>query len=119
MLRIIRALFDGFFLLCPRCHRSGMFIRGFQMHKQCQSCGLAFETASGEIPGGMGINISVTLLLIMIAALVFGMNRDIPLLPLLLSLGVLTIFFPILFYRSSRGLWVAILYLTQHHTEHD
>lgn len=119
MLRMIRALFDGFTLRCPRCHRAGMFAGAFEMRKSCEHCGLAFESASGEITGGMGINISVSLLLIMIAALVFGMNRDIPLLPLLLGLGAFAILFPVIFYPSSRGLWVSILYLTNHHAEHD
>lgn len=119
MLGILRALFDGFFLRCPRCHRGALFFRRFQMHTQCRHCGLAFESASGEITGGMGINISVTLLFVMIAAPIFGMNRDIPLLTLLLGLGIFTILFPIAFYRSSRGMWVAILYLTNHHAEPD
>ena len=112
MLRLLRALLDGALLRCPRCHRGGMFHRAFQIQRTCPSCGLQFETASGEITGGMGINITVTLLPIMVAAFVFGLNPAIPLEQLLLGLGAVAVGFPIAFYHSSRGMWVAITYLT-------
>jgi uncharacterized membrane protein len=89
------------------------------MHTRCPNCGLAFETASGEMTGGMGINISVTLLIIMGVALALGLNPNVPLTPLLLGLGLFAIVFPIAFYRSARGMWVGILYLTRDNDEGD
>jgi uncharacterized protein (DUF983 family) len=112
MLRMLRALLDGLLLRCPRCHSGGMFRRAFQIERACPSCGLVFESASGEITGGMGINITVTLLPIMVAAFVLGLNPTIPTEMLLLGLGAVAVGFPIAFYRSSRGLWVAITFLT-------
>ena len=112
-------MFDGLILRCPRCHTGPMFARGFKMHATCPACGLALERAAGEVTGGMGINIVVTLLVIVVCALIFGLNPAVPLLPLLAGLALFAILFPILFYRSSRGMWAGFLYLTGDNAEHD
>lgn len=117
-MHIIRALIDGLILRCPRCHRGHMFERGFTMHRACPHCGLAFEQASGEVTGGMGINFVLTLFIV-IAGSLFALDPDVPLVPLLSGLVVFAILFPIVFYRSSRGLWAAVLYLTGDNTEGD
>ena len=96
-----------------------MFAHGFTMKQICPVCGLQFEQASGEITGGMGINIVVTLVVIVACALVFGLNPAVPLLPLLAGLAVFAILFPIVFYRSARGMWASILYLTGDNVERD
>ncbi len=119
MLRIVRALLDGLLLHCPQCHRGGMFTHGFQMQHTCPACGLPFERATGEITGGMGINIAATLIPLMVAAGIFGLNPAVPLGLLMIGLGLFAIGFPIAFYRSSRGLWVGIIYLTGDSRETD
>jgi uncharacterized protein (DUF983 family) len=117
-LRLARALFDGLLLRCPRCHRGRMFSSFFTMRRTCPECGLPFERASGEITGGMGFNIVVTLFLVIVAAAVVGFS-SLPLLPAFLGMGALVVLFPILFYPSSRGLWVGLLYLTGDNAEPD
>lgn len=119
MVAMLRALVDGLLLICPRCHQGRMFVRGFTMHQRCPVCGLQFERSSGEVTGGMGINIALTLLVIIAAALIFGLSPDVPLVPLLLALTAFAIIFPIAFYRSSRGLWASVLYLTGDNDERD
>ena len=119
MIRMLRALFDGLVLRCPRCHRGPMFERGFAMRQRCPACGLEFERAAGEITGGMGVNTVVTLVVITAASLVFGLNPAVPLGPLLVGLGLFAILFPIAFYRSSRGIWAAFLYMTGDNQERD
>ncbi|HEX6292605.1 MAG TPA: hypothetical protein VFZ66_25695 [Herpetosiphonaceae bacterium] len=42
-----------------------------------------------------------------------------PLLPLLTTLIIFAIVFPVLFYHMPRGLWVSIIYLTAASTEAD
>ncbi|MDZ4718875.1 MAG: DUF983 domain-containing protein [Roseiflexaceae bacterium] len=119
MLRFLRALLDGFLLRCPQCRRKTMFAHGFTINPTCSHCGLAFESASGEITGGMGISITATLLPIMTIALVLGLNPAVPLLPLLLGLGLFAVIFPIMFYRSARGMWIGLLYVTGNTGEQD
>lgn len=96
-----------------------MFERGFQMHTVCPVCGLRFERSSGEITGGMGFNIAFTLLVVIAGALWGGLNPAVPLLPLLLGLGLFALLFPIAFYRSSRGMWAGVLYVTGDNDEPD
>lgn len=119
MLAFLRALFDGLILRCPRCHIGPMFVRGFAMNKACPNCGLLFEKASGEITGGMAVNTVATLAVITLGSLVFGMNPAVPLAPLLIGLALFAILFPIVFYRSSRGLWASFLYMTGDNAERD
>jgi hypothetical protein len=88
------------------------------MNRTCPNCGLEFERASGEITGGMGINVVVTLLVI-IAGSLFALSPTTPLLPLLTGLFMFAVIFPIAFYRSSRGLWASLLYLTGDNREPD
>ena len=115
---MIRAFVDGLLLRCPRCHRGRMFARGFTMHRDCPRCGLEFERASGEVTGGMAINLVLTLFVVMVGSL-FALSPTVPLLPLLLGLGLFAIVFPIAFYRSSRGLWASFLYITGDNREPD
>jgi len=119
ILRILRAVWDGFRLRCPRCRRGHMFERGFKMNTACPVCGLRFERSSGEITGGMGFNIVFTLIVVIIGALWGGLDPAVPLLPLLLGLGLFALLFPIAFYRSSRGMWAGILYVTGDNDEPD
>lgn len=119
MIRIFRAVWDGLILRCPRCHTGRMFSSFFTMRPACTVCGLPFERSSGEITGGMGINISVTLLIVIVGALIIGLDPSLPLLPLLLGLLIVGVVFPIVFYPSSRGLWAGILYLTGDNDEPD
>src|SRR5712692_1762389 len=119
MLQIARAFIDGLFLRCPRCHIGRMFGRGFQMNTVCPICDLEFEKAAGEITGGMGVNTIVTCVLIAACAIGFVLLPDVP---TALSIGALIFFgsvFPIVFYRSSRGLWASFLYVTGGTTETD
>lgn len=119
MISYLRIFWDGLIARCPRCHVGRMFAHGFTMRERCPNCGLQFERAAGEITGGMGINISLTLAIILIIAPIIGFVRSIPLVPSLLALMLFAIVFPIAFYRSSRGLWVSILYLTGDNDEPD
>src|SRR5215213_5555189 len=119
MVRLLRALWDGLLLRCPRCHTGRMFARGFTMNKVCPNCGLPFEHATGEITGGMGVNTVVTLVVITFGSLVFGLNPAVPLGPLIFGLALFAVLFPIAFYRSSRGIWACFLYITGGHQERD
>lgn len=118
MLRVMHAFLDGLLLRCPRCHQRGMFASWFTMRRTCPSCGLPFERSSGEITGGMGFNIAVTLFIVIVAGAAIGFS-SVPLLPAMLALAAVTVAFPIVFYPSSRGLWVGLLYLTGDNVESD
>ncbi len=111
MKRQLRALWDGLVLRCPRCHRGRLFRSWFTIEPRCAVCGLVFERATGELTGGMGVSIAVTLLLVVIASFVIGFS-GLPIGPALVAMSVAIIAFVIWFYPVSRALWVALSYLT-------
>jgi uncharacterized membrane protein len=55
----------------------------------------------------------------MTIALVLGLDPAVPLIPLLIGLGGFAIIFPIIFYRSARGIWIGLLYSTGNTDEGD
>jgi uncharacterized protein (DUF983 family) len=119
MMRVLRALIDALRLRCPRCHRGAVFASAFKIRVQCPVCGLLFERSSGEMTGGMVINLVVTEAIVVISGSLYALFTDVPLLPLLSILILVAIIFPILFYHNARSLWVSILYLTKANTEAD
>ncbi len=111
MRRIGRVLLSCVRLICPACGRGRMFRSLFTMNVRCPVCGLIFERDAGEVTGGIAINTIVTMLITLSgAALAF--LTDIPIGPLLIGLVLLTILFPLWFYRHARSLWTGVLYLT-------
>lgn len=117
LFRILRALFDGLRLRCPQCHRGRMFASGGKMNAECPLCGMPFERRSGEVTGGMAINLVLTETIVLIVGGGLGFFTSYPLLPILAALSAFAILFPIAFYRPSRGLWASVLYLTGDNTE--
>jgi uncharacterized protein (DUF983 family) len=117
MILIIQILLDGLLLRCPRCQYGHMFVKRFKMYHACPVCGLEFERASGEITGGMGINTVLTCLLEVSLAIAFVVGPPVSIEWQIATLVLAGTAFPIAFYRSSRGLWASILYLTGSNTE--
>ena len=79
-----------------------------RMEHHCSSCGLIFEREQGYFIGAIYINILGTQLFIVGAMLVYMIalrTFDRRLLVFLLVLGVLL---PVIFFRYSRGLWLAV-----------
>jgi uncharacterized protein (DUF983 family) len=118
-IRILRALFDGLRLRCPHCHRGRMFASRSKMNEECPVCGTPFERRSGEVTGGMAINLVLTELIVVFIGGGLAFFTTYPLLPIFGALGLFAIGFPILFYRRSRGLWASVLYLTGGNLEID
>lgn len=119
MRSVLRALWDGLILRCPRCHQGRMFDHGMHMRGECPVCGLPFERSSGEITGGMCINACLTQSIVFVLGAVAGWYAWIWLGPLLLLLVAISIAIPIAFYKPSRGLWASIIYLTGDNEEPD
>lgn len=118
MLQVLGILLDGLMLRCPRCPWGRMF-SGFKMHHACPVCALEFERASGEMTGGMGINMAATCALETLASLALAAVPDVPVPAAVVVLVAVGTLFPIAFYRSSRGLWASFLFLTGNNSEPD
>ena len=67
----------------------------------------------------MVINLVVSELIAMVCSLGVGLFTTLPLLPFFAAMTLFLTLFPIAFYRTSRGLWASILYLTGGNIEAD
>jgi uncharacterized protein (DUF983 family) len=117
--QIVRAFLDGFILRCPRCHRGHMFARAFDMRLTCPECGLRFESATGEVVGGMAVNTIATCTLIVAMAVAFMLVPETPVIYPIAGLIAFGTLFPVAFYRSARGMWASFLYVTGSNAERD
>ncbi len=91
---------------CPNCGQCRLFAHGLTLHRACPACGLEFERGEGFFLGSMSINFGVTIVVCLVPILILGLtgvlSQD-----WAIGLAVAgTIFFPILFYRSSRSWWL-------------
>ncbi|HEX9781758.1 MAG TPA: DUF983 domain-containing protein [Opitutaceae bacterium] len=106
-----QVLWRGLRNRCPNCGESGLFERAFSLHKACPKCGLEFERGEGFFLGSMSINYGVTIVVFLLPVLIFGLTGVLsPEWAVGLAIAG-TILFPVLFYRSSRSLWLMAFYL--------
>lgn len=112
MLKTLGTLWDtGVRLRCPVCEQGTLFKDAFTMHSVCPHCSVRFERNDGEVVGAMNVSIVVTAAIFLVGLMVTEMLWDWSA-PLHLAIWVpFAILFPIAFYRYSRALWVAFLYL--------
>ena len=105
--RAIRLLVRGLRLRCPRCGARSLFRTWFTMHERCAVCQLRFEREQGYFLGAMYINYGVTVILALIGsfALEYGVGLSLTQ-QLVLWVGFWSLF-PVVFFRHSRGLWLA------------
>ena len=105
--RAIRLLVRGLGLRCPRCGMRALFRTWFTMYERCSVCQLHFEREQGYFLGAMYINYGVTVVLALIGSFALECWSTVSLTQqLLLWIGFGSLF-PVLFYRYSRGLWLA------------
>ncbi|MBI5879513.1 MAG: DUF983 domain-containing protein [Chloroflexi bacterium] len=91
----------------------------FDMHKTCPQCGLLFESATGEVVGGVAVNTIATCTLIVALAVALIFAPETPVIYPIAGLIGFGVLFPIAFYRSSRGMWASFLYITGSNSERD
>jgi len=102
---------------CPNCGSRTLFVSGsaFTLSGECSECGLKFERDEGSFLGAMSLNYGVTvcgfLVPVLIAYLIGWISGG----TAAVMAGVGTVFFPILFYRSSRSWWLMNYYLVVPH----
>ena len=101
----------GLRLRCPNCGQGKTFTSLFKMEETCSVCHVRYERQSGESVGGMYINLGAAELL-SIGGYFVTLILFHP--PVALNAGfwiLFNIIFVLLFYRHSRSLWIATVYL--------
>lgn len=94
-------------LRCLRCGRGKQFKGWFAMNERCSYCSWHFEREEGYWTGAMAVNLVFSEVLI--AAVVIPLAAlQTPYLPLF-AIGLpCTAALPMLFYRHSKSLWMAL-----------
>jgi uncharacterized protein (DUF983 family) len=104
-------LWRGMLLRCPVCGRGRLFRRWFKMNEQCPVCGFHFEREEGYFTGAMAVNLIIAEVLLTAAVIPLALQPWISLLWLFVFGVVLSVSFPLLFYRHSKALWMSIDHL--------
>lgn len=103
----VATMLRGLRLRCPRCGDGAIFRGWFAMHRQCPSCGRAFDRAPGYLLGSIYFNYGVTALLVVIAYFSLYFSETFTGQQLLVILTAFSVVFPLWFFRYARGLWIA------------
>jgi uncharacterized protein (DUF983 family) len=95
---------------CARCGSRGLFRRWFTMVERCPRCDLQFEREEGQWVGAMIVNFVVTEIAFLVALLggLLLTWPDVPWLWLTLVVAALNLLIPIVFYPTSKTIWVGI-----------
>lgn len=98
---------------CPNCGGATLFARWTRwltVNERCRACGLAFEREEGFFLGAMVINYTVTGLPLvpLCVAVVMGV---LGVAAAVIAISVWCILFPVLFFRTSKSLWLMTYYL--------
>ncbi|MGH7431105.1 MAG: DUF983 domain-containing protein [Candidatus Methylomirabilales bacterium] len=101
----------GLSLRCPRCGAAPLFRGLFSMYEDCLSCDLRFEREQGYFVGAIYINYAVTVVIAI--AGYFALDHFIGLSPAyqLILWGSFAVWFPLVFFRYSRSLWLSLDYI--------
>jgi len=97
-------------LRCPQCGRGSLFKgrRSFAMHDRCLVCGLKWDRGNGYYIGALALNLVLTETLATAAWLPLALDRSIPLNTVyFVGLGA-SVGLPILGFKPTRALWIAI-----------
>jgi uncharacterized protein (DUF983 family) len=98
--------------LCPNCGRRTIFATGrmFKVNPSCPACGLRIEAGDGAFLGPFVINYAITAFGLVVPLLVlYAVGWIGARTALALSLAAALIV-PLLLYRLSWGLWLAVYY---------
>lgn len=109
---IIHKLRVGLRRRCPECELGKLFPRPFRMEKVCPYCGSRFERSSGDMIGGVYLNMVAAQLTALGGFFLIHALFAPPIWIHLAGWIGYVLVFTAVFYPYARGLWVAVLYLT-------
>ena len=81
------------------------------MHSECSCCALKFEREQGYFVGAIYVNYAVTIAVVLPGFFILDYLASISPVQQLMVWIPFAIFFPLLFFRYSRSLWLTIDHL--------
>ena len=106
-MRLDAVLYRALALKCPVCGK-GEFARGWlSTNERCSSCGTDFVVEPGYYLGAIYFNYGVTAVIAASAAVLLMFAANLPPFPVVASLAVFCVLFPLWFFRYARSLWLS------------
>jgi uncharacterized protein (DUF983 family) len=107
---VLTLLLRAVVLRCPACGRGRLYAGWFAMHEHCPVCSFRYEREQGYFVGAIYVNFAVTVILglvpVVVADVIWGLTIGQQ-----LAIAVpLMIVVPVVGFRWSRSLWLAIDY---------
>lgn len=108
MSRFFTLLLRGLGQRCPVCGQGKLFHGIFKMNENCPICGFKFEREVGYFTSAMAIDLVVSELIAAAIVLPLAANLTIPAINVMLIGGPFVLFLPLILYRPSRSIWLAM-----------
>ncbi|MGH7775285.1 MAG: DUF983 domain-containing protein, partial [Candidatus Binatia bacterium] len=83
-----------------------MFYGLFKMHPECPQCHLKYEREQGFFVGAIYLNYAATVAIMIPGYFLLDYYAGISLSQQLILWSAFSVFFPLLFFRHSRSLWL-------------
>lgn len=103
---------------CPNCGGRTLFPSNsfsLRINRECSACGLRLERDEGGFLGAMSLNYGVTLVVFLVPVLLCHLGGLLSGAAAAVLALVGAVVFPVLFYRTSRSLWLMNYYLVVPH----
>src|ERR1700753_1198660 len=108
MTKFSTLLIRGLVQRCPICGQGKLFHGVFKMNEKCPVCHFKFEREEGYFTSAMAIDLVISELIAAAIVLPLAANLTIPALNVMLIGGPFVILLPIILYRPSRSIWIAM-----------
>ena len=99
---------------CPNCGEKSLFEKGraFTLNKECPHCGLKIDRGNDEgfFLGSMSLNYGFTVIVYLVPVLLLWYYKVVGPMTAAVLAVIGAIGFPVLFYRTSRSLWLMQYY---------
>lgn len=102
-----QAFSRGVSLRCPLCAEGHLFRGWISMWERCEKCGFRFDRGPGYFLGSTYINYGITTLTTTAAYIWLRFGLGVSKSVVVPGLAAFCIFFPLVFFRYARSLWLS------------
>jgi uncharacterized protein (DUF983 family) len=107
----LEILMRGLRLRCPRCGAPGVFKSFWNLRPFCSTCHLRLEREQGYFVGAIYLNYAATIAIVVPGYFILDYYTQASLKTQLVLWSTIAALFPVIFFRYSKGLWLALGYL--------